>query len=80
VILGAYLVSAPVNSGIVQDPSGAAIAKAEVTVTNVDTGNVRTEPNLTAFSVERHRATELEVVQPIRDLREGLHEVLQANS
>jgi hypothetical protein len=43
--LGGHLVSAQVStgtiSGVVQDPSGAAIAGAAVTVRNLDTGTVR---------------------------------------
>jgi hypothetical protein len=45
VILGGHLVSAQVTtgtiSGVVQDPSGAAIAGAAITVRNLDTGTAR---------------------------------------
>src|ERR1700680_4434904 len=59
-ILGACLVSAQVTtgtiSGIVQDPSGAAIAGAEVTIKNVDTGTTRT---LTSDPSGRYTAPDL---------------------
>src|ERR1700732_3256797 len=60
VLLGTCLVSAQVTtgtiSGIVQDPSGAAIAGAEVTIRNVDTGTTRT---LTSDAGGRYTAPDL---------------------
>src|ERR1700680_4895457 len=59
-ILGACLVSAQVTtgtiSGIVQDQSGAAVAGAEVTIRNVDTGTTRT---LTSDAGGRYTAPDL---------------------
>src|SRR3984893_14736529 len=60
VLLGACLVSAQVTtgtiSGIVQDQSGAAVAGAEVTIRNVDTGTNRT---LTSDAGGRYTAPDL---------------------
>src|SRR6202521_2512260 len=60
VILGACLVSAQVTtgtiSGIVQDPSGAAISGADVTIKNLDTGIART---ITSDAGGRYTAPDL---------------------
>src|SRR5437879_2999977 len=62
VLLGAGLVSAQVTtgtiSGVVQDPSGAAIPGVAVTVRNVETGTVRT---LTTDAGGRYTAPDLTV-------------------
>src|SRR6202162_2997106 len=59
-ILGACLVSAQVTtgtiSGIVQDQSGAAVAGADVTIKNIDTGTART---LTSDPGGRYTAPDL---------------------